>query len=386
MPAPAKKILFVLGNYHRGGAERQAAYLAKWLKAQGGYEIRFFAFGEKGPVSEELEQSGIRCETVPFNFFLIDHFRQFGWNKQSLSYYRKLRKQWLDYAACINTFAPDVLMPYTYYPNVVCGLSWKKTSARLCLWNQRDIGNDGMTGNYPEQLAVRRTPFFISNSQQGADLLHAKHAVPFSKMNVIPNGILLPEEGTTRNASDFGLDEAAFKVVMLANFHRYKDHETLIRAWQIVVKHFPGRKLQLVLAGRFGETEKQHMQLAADLGIAGQVMFLNSVADVYGLLRVCQLSAFSSRKEGNPNAVLEAMACGLAVAATAIPGCRDALGNDYPWLSEAGNPAAMAEQLVRLIEDEQLRIATGQGNRQRIEKEFSIEAMGRRYRELIDAG
>lgn len=376
------KALFVLGNYNRGGAERQAVYLARWLKTQCGIQVEFFAFSGKGPISEELEREGIQCSTVPFNFFFIDAFRRPGINRKSLSYYLKLRNEAKRYAEAIQATGADIVLPFTYYPNVVCGLSWKRSDAKLCVWNQRDIGNDGMTGNYAEQSAVRKTPAFVSNSQQGADLLITHSGVSARMIRVIPNGIVIPPV-QSGNHSDFGLDAMYQHVVMLANFHPFKDHATLVRAWKIVVSELRDQPLRLVLAGRFGGTEKELMKMSEELGVRGSIVFLDSVADVNGLLGICTISAFSSVKEGNPNAVLEAMASGLAVAATRIPGCMDALGQDYAYLSEPGDEQGMASNIIALLRSAELRTKVGNRNRARIETSFSIERMGEQYLQVF---
>ena len=54
----------------------------------------------------------------------------------------------------IREAAPDVLLPYTWFPNVLCGLVWRFTGARVCVWNQRDSG----VSLDPSRAAHRPTP------------------------------------------------------------------------------------------------------------------------------------------------------------------------------------------------------------------------------------
>ncbi|MBU6397361.1 MAG: glycosyltransferase, partial [Rhodospirillales bacterium] len=80
----------------------------------------------------------------------------------------------------------------------------------------------------------------------------------------------------------------------------------------------------------------------------------------------------STYREGLPKAVLEAMAAGLPVVATNIPGCREAvINNETGLLVPPRNPAALAEALGRLIADPGLRARLGAAGRQRVLDNFS---------------
>jgi len=132
----------------------------------------------------------------------------------------------------------------------------------------------------------------------------------------------------------------------------------------------------LALAGRFGVAEKEIKALAYDLELGKSVRFLGAVKDVDGLLSASDLSAFSSQAEGCPNGVLEAMAAGLPVVATDIPGVRDALGsNATKFLAPIGDPFVLAQKIQLMIDNPTLRLEEGEKNRARVKKEFSIEQM-----------
>jgi glycosyltransferase involved in cell wall biosynthesis len=101
------------------------------------------------------------------------------------------------------------------------------------------------------------------------------------------------------------------------------------------------------------------------------------VDDVAGLLGACDLAAHSATREGCPNAVLEAMAAGLAVVATDIEGIRDAVGaGGGGLLAPAGDAAALASRLIQAAGDSDLRRRMGDEGRRRAEREFSPRAMG----------
>jgi glycosyltransferase involved in cell wall biosynthesis len=77
------------------------------------------------------------------------------------------------------------------------------------------------------------------------------------------------------------------------------------------------------------------------------------------------------------------MAQALPVVATRIPGCLQALGEDYPYLFEEGNCQQLAEMIVSLATDVELRISIGNRNKSRVASLFSLEKMGLAYLNLM---
>jgi glycosyltransferase involved in cell wall biosynthesis len=173
---------------------------------------------------------------------------------------------------------------------------------------------------------------------------------------------------------------------VVANLQKNKDHETLLRAWRIACDRLgaplarqagegPGVRALLVLAGRL-DAPAAIQGLIGELQLDQSVRLLGEVDDVSGLLSAADLGVLSSRSEGCPNGVLESMAAGLAVVATDCPGIREAVGGaGTPWLAPAGDAEAMAERILRLAADAELRAQLGAANRQRIASEFTRERL-----------
>jgi glycosyltransferase involved in cell wall biosynthesis len=104
----------------------------------------------------------------------------------------------------------------------------------------------------------------------------------------------------------------------------------------------------------------------------GVVEFLGHQEDVLPLLRQSHIACLPSWREGTPRSLIEAMACGLPVVTTDVPGCREVVRNgDNGVLVPARDPAALAEGLRTLINDAELRMKMGTRSRGRAEQEFS---------------
>jgi glycosyltransferase involved in cell wall biosynthesis len=111
------------------------------------------------------------------------------------------------------------------------------------------------------------------------------------------------------------------------------------------------RQATLVLVGD-GPYRSVVERLLREYGLTGCVVLMGRRSDVPRLLRSADLFVMSSRTEGLPNAVLEAMAAGLGIVATDVPGCRDlVLDGRTGLLAPVRSAEAIARQLLILIED-----------------------------------
>jgi glycosyltransferase involved in cell wall biosynthesis len=369
-----RRILFLLPSLEMGGAERQALLLARHLSAQDAV-VSVWGFGPPGAAAARCEELGLATRALALppagdRLRQVLSFAALGW---------QLRRA-----------RAEVLLPYGMMPNVLAGLLWRAAGARLSLWNQRD---EGITRTSPslERRAVRQTPLFVANSRGGAAFLTETLGAEPGRVHLVPNGIELapPQADRARWRARLGLSEDAFAACMVANLTRHKDHATLLRAWSRALPALRQAGLNpcLLLAGREGDTAPAVRTQAAELGIADAVRFLGHVGDVPGLLHSVDLGLLSSRSEGSPNGVLEAMAAGLPVAGTDVDGIRDALGPDAsPYLAAPADAEALAARLVELGLSPERRAAAGRANADRVRREFSPEAMCRRMEGLILEG
>jgi glycosyltransferase involved in cell wall biosynthesis len=366
-----KRILIFLRSLRMGGAERQAILLANHLKYSQKADVQVWAFFDgQGRGAEILEKHNIPV-----------HIHQPDWEGGLFKKIRGLLRLIRD----IRRFRPHFIMPFTDYPNKVCGAVWKFTGARCCIWNQRDEGRE-ITGKPVERLALKLTPFYVSNSIEGKRFLTDTFSIPGKKVTIIHNAVRLEEAQKTpiQWRRELQIDEATFIAVMVAHLQPFKDHPTLLEAWHRVLdKTGKQQPPVLLLAGRFDETYPQLQFLASDLKLGNAVRFLREVKDIPGLLKAVDLSVYSSKFEGCPNGVLESMAAGLPVVATNITGIAEALGEDYPFLVPPNNSEVFADYILKFIAQRDLRRRTGDENYQRVSTLFKPERVFERYTALL---
>lgn len=362
-------VVVVIPTLGRGGAERQAMLLARYLTRQAGAHVHLISVAHDD-VSTTLVPE-LDAAALPFERFTLGVGRF-----QKIEQIRDVVR----FGARLRQLRPDVVLPYTMLPNVLCGLTWRMSGARTCIWNQRDEGRSRVA-RWVERRAVRQTPYFLSNSSHGAQFLIETLGVTPGLVEVIHNGIELAPPGRDRQAWRASLGAAPDVVVttMVANLHRFKDHDTLVAAWRRVQDALPpaGPRALLTLAGAPGDQAEAIRRQITALGLDDHVRLLGPVTDVAGLLGASDLLVFSSHNEGLPNAVLEGMAAGLPVVATDYPGIREVVGPaGAPWLAAPRDPADLAERLLQVIASPDIRQAAGQQGRQRVASTFSVDGMG----------
>lgn len=354
-----KRFLFVIGQYTKmGGAERQAIILASELKREIGAHIDFLAWTGDGIVNSTLRNLGIPCYSFPLNW-------QGGAITKSLSLLRLI-------TFIRNHPRPNYILPYIGFNCKIIGLIWKLCRAQFTWWNQRDEGRD-LYGSYLESRVLRTVPGVVSNSFEGRDFLVNRFGLRQDKIAVINNGINLPSPTTIKPwRSKLGIHPEDLLITMVANITAYKDHLTLLRAFAELRKSPAGNRCHLCLAGSHGSNTQAVKALAFDLNLSNCVHLPGDIGDVSELWSSTDLAVHSSKTEGCPNSVLEAMAHKLAVCGTNISGLRQALGEEGNYfLSEPGDHQSLSNIMTFLVKNEEIRRQIGLKNRKRIEEDFN---------------
>jgi glycosyltransferase involved in cell wall biosynthesis len=171
------------------------------------------------------------------------------------------------------------------------------------------------------------------------------------RIDVVPNPVLPPAEG--REPAELALSRPA--VVAMGRLHPQKGFDTLLRAAARVLPRYPEWSLTILGEG----SERPALQrLMAELSLTERVQLPGRVRVPGPVLGQAEIFVLSSRTEGFPNALCEAMARGLAVVATDCPsGPADIItpGTDGV-LVPVDDPGALAEALEILMEDHNLRL------------------------------
>jgi glycosyltransferase involved in cell wall biosynthesis len=160
-----------------------------------------------------------------------------------------------------------------------------------------------------------------------------------------------------------------------------KGYADLLAAAALVLRARPDARFMLVGEG---DLEADLRRQARDLGIADRVLFTGPRPDVERVLWTLELFVSSSLWEGLPTVVLESMAAGVPVVATAVTGTRETiLAGETGLLVPPGDPARLAMAIQELLDRPGLARALAARARQDVER-FSISAVAAGYRRLYE--
>jgi glycosyltransferase involved in cell wall biosynthesis len=194
------------------------------------------------------------------------------------------------------------------------------------------------------------------------------------KTQVIPNAVEPPQHAE--------LPERAREILAAGRLVPLKGFDLLIRAFHLARTRLEG--WNVVLLGQ-GEARADLESLVAELGLEGRVVIRDAVRDPGEVMRRAAVFVLSSRVEGFPNVLCEAMAHGMAViAADCETGPRDIItpGEDG-LLIPADNVEALAKALVELAENPDRRASLGRRATSIIDR-YSLEAIHREWAALLD--
>jgi len=184
---------------------------------------------------------------------------------------------------------------------------------------------------------------------------------------------------------EFGLNEKDKICIFVARLAPVKGHQYLISAIPEVLEDEP--KARFVFVGD-GELRNELERQALDLGVKDSVIFTGLRDDVPELLAMSDIFVLSSINEGMGRVLVEAMAVGLPVVATRVGGVPAVVvDGETGIIVPSRDPGALADAIIKLLKDEDLRQRMGDAGRKRVDPDFSVETMVRRiegiYEELI---
>ena len=352
------RVLLAINTLARGGAERQLVALATGLDRQT-FSVSVLCVVAGGPLADELRSAGIPVAVFD--------------SRSPLGLLRVI--------AHARGAAPDIVHSFLFGSNVVVTFAATLARTPVIITSRRSLGffKDGRPHyDLLQGVANRFTDVVVANSEAvREDTLRREHLAP-EKVRVIHNGVAANVESDGGDARAALVGDGTALVIVVANLIPYKGLEHFVDAWREVVGAVPGARA--VVVGE-GPARADLEARAADLGET--LRFIGSRDDVPALLRAADVVVQASLYEGFPNAVLEAMAAGRPVVATAVGGTVEAVESDRTGLLvPPRDSAALAAAILRLLTQPELARSYGAAGRERVEAEFSIARMVGRYADL----
>lgn len=240
----------------------------------------------------------------------------------------------------------------------------------------RHVSTDINTRPSTRWLYLKATAHIVVTGEALRQQLHSRNGYPLEHMTSVPTGIDLDRfkpRSKTEARRQLALDERP-TLGILATLRDWKGHDYLLEAFAQLRKDFPQWHLLVIGDGPWRPRLDERMQT---LALADGVSFVGNQADAPAWLNALDLFALPSfGDEGVPQAIMQAMACGLAVVSTPVGGIPEAvIDKETGLLVPPKDAVALARALARLMSDQDMRERMGAAGRERALARFGIDIM-----------
>lgn len=296
-------------------------------------------------------------------------------------------------ASWLRRSRPDVVQTWMYHADLVGGLAAKLAGFDAVVWNIRhselhasaDKRHTLWTAKACARLS-RWIPRQIVCASEASRKFHAQIGYANERMQVVPNGFDLEHfriDRAQRNAirEELGIPQQATVIGLIARYHPIKDHRNFVKAAGLLHREFP--QLRFLLCGEGVTSENPElMGWIEAAGLQDACYLLGRREDVPQVLNALDIAVSSSAGEAFPNAVAEAMACGIPCVVTDVGDSRTIVG-DTGRVVPAGSPDALAQGCRELLQmGSEVRHLLGLSARERVEQQFGLKSIVQRYQDL----
>ncbi|MBT9096936.1 TIGR03088 family PEP-CTERM/XrtA system glycosyltransferase [Methylovulum psychrotolerans] len=260
-------------------------------------------------------------------------------------------------------------------------------------WDVFDPNGTNVKYQWVRRVLKRFIHRFIPLSRHLESYLLDKVHVTPRKIRRIINGvdtrIFYPRTGArqTLDGCPFALTDDELVIGTIGRMHGVKDQITLVKAFILACQgaEADSRHLRLIIIGD-GPLRAEALALLEAAGVAGQAWLPGARDDVAEINRRLDVFVLPSQAEGISNTILEAMASGLPVLATAVGGNPELVVDGVTGrLTPANNAEVMAAHLLAYSHDAQMRHEQGRQGYQRVQEHFSLAAMVANYQAVYDS-
>ena len=367
-PRNPRRVALVTTELGVGGAERNLVRLATGLDRTR-FEPHVFALAEPPPAERSA---------------LVDELQVAGLTPRFLGATRKTQvcRAIRQLANWFVESRIEVAQSFLFHANIVTALAARRAGVPRLLIGVR-VADPSRWRHRLERWTTRRAERIVCVSQSVADFTRDIAGFPTEKLVVIPNGldVSLYADARPANPASLGVATGRRFVVAIGRMTTQKGFDWLVEQAPELLNQVPD--IDLVFVGDGPDRGKLEARVG-ELRLGERVRFVGWRSDLPHLLASSSGLLLTSRWEGMPNVLLEAMAAGKPVVAARVEGVAEVLG---PLASaQAYIPGSGADFLARavaIVRDPQLSAMLGRANQERAIDEFSLETMVRRYEELF---
>jgi glycosyltransferase involved in cell wall biosynthesis len=348
------RIGYVIGQLTYGGAERQLYELIRRID-RGKFQCFVYCLSEKTfPFGDKIKEAGAELRVLRRrHHFDIARVRELA---------RLLRKDRID---IVHSFLFKA-NGYAWSACLLAGVSRLVTSARNC----KEIG---ALRDWVNRLAFSASDAIICNGEAVRSFSARHFNIPMGKSVVIYNGIDLDRYRPAPTDGDGAGKPEDKLVITVGRLVPQKDLELFIEAAKLLDQEYKGARFLVV---GDGPCRSDLMRCAEASGLDGKLTFAGERDDVPDLVAQAEVFWLTSRWEGLPNVLLEAMACGKPVVARDVGACRELIQHsETGFLVPERDAQTFAHYTMKLLSNPPYAREIGLAGRRKVEEKFSVAQM-----------
>jgi len=347
------KILYLITELDLGGAERMLFETVKGTVALGA-DVQVACLLGDGLVADWLRAEGIkvfpalmRQPSTLWRFIAVRH---------------RVRK-------LIDEFRPDVLHTWLFHANLVGRFAARAATHPPRVISSIRVYDNRKLHHWLDKFTLKMVDRVTVNSEVVKTRLVREQGYPQNKIEVIHNSVSPSVKGEL--PGDIIIPRGEKLVVSVGRQHPQKGFDVLLKAVprirKTVLSHF-------LIVGRVDEATFDLKCQVKELGLEPHVQFLGFRTDARKIAAQADLFVLPSRWEGMPNALMEALADGVASVATSVEGSKELLG-DVPNLVPVDDVNALADKVIELLLDDATRRKCAKNAQHHILKNFQLDKM-----------
>ncbi len=347
------RVLFLITRAHEGGAQEHVLTLIRGLSPDC---ETILAAGEKGYLTERAGQLGVAVHVIPNLVVPIHPWKDWRATQSILDLIRKTH--------------PDVLHTHSFKAGALGRIAARIAGTPSMFTAHGWAFADGVSllrrsiAIPCEWLLARFTHGIITVSEADHRLGQQYGVARQPKMSTVLNGVDPLPPVTERCELEVP------RIVMVGRFENPKDQSLLVRAARQLDKPF-----ELWFVGDGSQRARVEAETRS-LGLQDQVQFFGTCRNVPEILAQAHIFVLTSRYEGLPISILEAMRAGLPVIANDVGGVSEEVEEGVTgFLVPRGDGARLRDRLAVLLDQRELRQRMGARGRDRFEREFSSQIM-----------
>lgn len=273
---------------------------------------------------------------------------------------------------------PDVIHTHGYHPDVLGALLKRWVNGTVVVSTAHGFSGGAWRNRLYEgvqRYALRRLDAVVAVSRKLATELEAAGCSP-SLVHTLANAWrpIEPPLDAADARQVLGVAGDQFSVGWVGRVSREKGLDVLVDA----LPHVGELPLRLTVIG--DGPERNNVQYAAEkLGVASRITWTGRLPDAARLLRAFDLLVISSRTEGTPMTLLEAMSAGVPILTTAVGGIPDVVSDADAILVTPEDPAAIAAGLRAVFTDPESAAIRAASARRRVESIYAVQPWVEKY-------